>query len=435
LFVVALVVFGFASAYAGLGFLTRAYPAIFPGENAPLSGVLASLGPLQVEKPDETSVFNKRQNFLILGLDQRPYQKDGQPFRTDTIMVATIDPVTKEASVLGFPRDMMIRVNLPDGRSFDTRINESYEYGVQSGGTIEAGAKQVMADLKWNFGITINHWVVMNFTGVEQLIDAIGGVHVDIPEELATWDWYYSDEGDRPPAWIRFDPGEQDLSGYSAVAFGRFREDSDLKRVKRQQLILTAALDQVFSLNLLTDPYGLYSTYKDMVDHDVSAGEMPGLANLLLQARGNIHTFSLGDPVNGVDTLTPYTTDAGAAVLLYNADNVTYWLNQVFTKASYSQSNVEIQNGYGEGGEEHASALGRYLKYGRGLPTVYLGPDHPLQPKTTITLYRKDRLPMAEDIATWMDIPAAEIVLVETTDPVMPDVVIVIGQDFVLPGG
>ena len=162
---------------------------------------------------------------------------------------------------------------------------------------------------------------------------------------------------------------------------------------------------------------------------------MPGLANLLLQARGNIHTFSLGDPVNGVETLTPHTTEGGAAVLLYNAENVTYWLNQVFTKSSYSQSNVEIQNGYGAGGEEHASALGRYLKYGRGLPTVYLGPDSAVQAKTTITLYRKDRLEMAEDIAEWMNIPAAEIVLVETADSAMPDVVIVIGQDFVLPGG
>jgi LCP family protein required for cell wall assembly len=436
LFVLALVLFAVASAYAGLGLLTRAYPAIFPGENAPLSKVLASLGPLEVKQPDTTSRFNRRQNFLILGLDQRPYESDTTPKRADTIMVATIDPVTKEASILGFPRDMLIRLNLPDGSAYDTRINESYLRGVEAGGTVKAGAEQLKADLKWNFGITIDHWVVMNFTGVEELIDSIGGVDVDIPEELATYDWWYSDEGERPPAWIRFDPGPQHLSGYRAVAFGRYRNDSDLKRVKRQQLVLMAALEQVFSLNLLTNPYGLYNSYKNTVQHDVAGGEMPGLANLLLQARGRIQTYSLGDPVNGVDTMTPYETAGGAAVLVYNQDNVTYWLNQVFTKASYSQSNVEIQNGYGAEGDERAAQLGRYLKYARGLPTVYLGPEQPVQAKTAIKLYRKDRRGMAEDIANWMDIPVTEIEYVEeVTDAALPDIVIVIGQDFVLPGG
>jgi len=435
LFVVSLVVFGLSSGYMGLGLLTRAYPAIFPGEQAPLSGILAELGPLPFDRPKDDSVFNRRQNFLVLGLDQRPDEVDGGFYRTDTIMVATIDPITKEASVLGFPRDMWIRIILPDGTERDDRINASYLEGVAYGGTVEAGARQLASDLKWNFGISINHWVVMDFRGVESLIDSLGGLDIDIPDELATDDWYYSDEGERPPRVIRFDPGPQHLNGYMAVAFGRHRHDGDLKRVKRQQLVLMAALDHVFTLDLLLDPVGLYNRYKDTVEHDVSAGQMPGLANLLLQARGKIRTFSLGDPVNGVDTMTQYMTADNKAVLVYNPENVTYWLSQVFTKASYSQSNVEIQNGFGEGGEENAAALGRYLKYGRGLPTVYLGPDHALQKTTTITLFRNDRRQMAEDIAKWMNVPIENIEVAETGDATWPDVIIVIGEDFVLPGG
>jgi hypothetical protein len=226
------------------------------------------------------------------------------------------------------------------------------------------------------------------------------------------------------------------MSGYTAVAFGRYRDgpDGDLGRIKRQQVVVEAAMSRVFSLNLLNDPIGLYNAYKDVVKHDVSLGEMPGLARLMAGSRGNIETYSIGDPVDGNETVWGYTVpSSGAAVLLYDAGNVTYWLNKAFPKASYSGAAVEVQNGFGEDGRAKIEALGRYLRFAKGLPTVYLGPPQEVQARTSITLLREDRREVAEDIAEWLGIPAREITTRAPADNSAPDVIVVIGQDFLLP--
>lgn len=435
-FVSALVVFAIASFYAGLGLLTRAYPALFPGEQAPFSNMLSGLGPIRVEQPGAESIFNKRRTFLVVGVDRRAYDPLLAQHRTDVIMVGTIDPVTKIANVLGFPRDLYIDIHRSDGVVYQSRINESWGLGVREGGSFQAGADQLAHDLKENFGIDIDNWILLDFEGVETLVDAIGGVDVNIPEELSVPDWWYSDESGRiDPHWVNFPVGPLHLDGYNAVAYGRYRNDSDMNRVKRQQLVMQAAAAQMFSRGLLNNPMSLYNAYKDTIQHNVSPGQIPGLANLLSEARGQINTYSIGDPVDGVPTVEGWMTPGGASVLLWNPDNVRYWLNQTFSKATYSASNVEIQNGYGPGGEEQVGKLGRYLRFAKGFPTVYRGPDVDVAPASSIVVYRPERLEMAQDIAGWMGIDPATIAVRSTSDTAMPDVVIVIGQDFIVPGG
>ena len=433
LFVVALGVLCLASLYAALGLLTRAYPAVFPGQSAPLSNIVGFLpGQVGVAAPGQESVFNKRINLLVIGLDRRPGQPRLEAYRTDVIMVATMDPVTKRAAVLSFPRDIWIKSQLPDGSFVEDRINASYARGIQHGGTFEAGARQLASDIELNFGIPIDHWVILDFESVRALVDALGGVEVEIPPELAVPSWRYS-EDDVTVTYVEFPPGPNYLDGYHAVAFGRYRNDSDLNRVKRQELVLQAALRKAFSLGALDNALDLYNAFRDAIVTDIPASKVPGYALLLKEARGEIETYSLGDPVDGVPTLVPYTTEAGAAVLIPNYDNVRYWLNVVFPKASYAGANVEIQNGYGEGGAARVEALGRYLRYVKGIPSVYLGPDVAPQPTTTITLYRPEKRELADDIARWLSLPAEAIRVEEHDDETLPDVVVTIGQDFVLP--
>lgn len=435
LFVVALGVLTLSSLYAALGLLTRAYPAVFPGSTAPLARVVGSLpGPVGIDAPSSQSVFNRRINLLVIGIDRRPGHALLDAYRTDAIMVATIDPVTKRAALLSFPRDMWVKIQLPDGRIVEDRINTSYLRGLEYGGTFEAGAKQLAHDLELNFGVSVDHWVLLDFEGAEALIDALGGIEVDIPPELAVPPWLYSKD-DIHYIEVAFPPGRNVLDGYHAVAFGRYRNDTDLNRVKRQELVLQAALRKAFATGLLDKALDLYNAYKGMVVTDIPASKVPGYALLLKQTGGDIATYSLGDPVDGVPTLTPYTTEAGAAVLIPNPDNVRYWLSVVFPKTSYVGAHVEIQNGYGPGGETRVEALGRYLRYVKGLPEVYLGPPSPTQPSTTVTLYSPEKRELAEDIAEWLNLPATSIRTVQRTDPTLPDVVITIGQDFSLPGG
>jgi LCP family protein required for cell wall assembly len=351
-------------------------------------------------------------------------------------MVATIDPLGRTISILSLPRDMLIDIHHPGGFVYEDRINTSYGLGVREGKSPSAGIKQLSGDLKSNFGIEIDNYVILDFEGVEKLIDAVGGVEVDIPYDLSVPEWFYSDD-DINGQWLSFPSGVTRLDGYHAVAFGRHREyDSDLKRVKRQQLVVTAAIAKSFQLGLLNNPFDLWDAYVSTVKTDIARAKMPGYALLLKDTQGRpIKTFSLGDPVNDVPTLTSFTTEQGAATLRYNAENVQYWLSQVFTKAAYSKSNVEIQNGYGDDGAVRAAALGRYLAYSKGLPTVYYGPDQTPQPTTTITLFGEAKRELAEDIAKWMGVASSDIQSVPKTDETEPDVVIVIGRNFKIPGG
>jgi LCP family protein required for cell wall assembly len=444
LFVLALFTFGLASMYTGVGLLARIYPALFPGKNlSDLTSIGGFKGLSQlpgITEPGAESHFTQRINLLIMGLDRRPVEGeiDG---RTDTLMVATIDPITKTMSMLSFPRDMVINIDRPDGSTYETRINESFQYGVSNSKSTDPnqraddGAKQLELDMQKNFGIDINYYVLLDFSGVEKLVDAVGGVDITIPEELSVYNWYYSDD-DQNAKYVSFPAGPQHLDGYNAVAFGRNRDPSDFARVKRQQLVFNGAIEKVFHNGLL-DPTtwpSLWDAYRSTIKTDIPRAKMPGYALLLKDTNGRNTMYSLGDPVNGKETV--WTDMLGdASVVRWDPENVGYWIAQVFTKAEYSQSTVEIQNGYGGDGDTRTASLGRYLKYSKGLPTVYYGPTQPVQPETTITLYDENKKALADDIAKWLNVPAQDYkVQQRPAGSSLPDVVVVIGRNYKIPG-
>jgi LCP family protein required for cell wall assembly len=440
LFVCALTLAGAASAYSGLVLLGRIYPALFPGQTLGdalrISSVVPPLpGFESVTTLDPNSQLNDRINLLIIGLDRRPWEPELSPSRTDVVMVATIDPIGKRVSLLSFPRDMLIDLHLGPKKTDvrQDRINASYVQGFTAGNSFDSGARQLEKDLKENFGIEIDSWVLLDFTGVEKLVDAVGGIDVDVPRELSVGNWFYSDD-DRNAVWLSFPPGVQHLDGYKAVAFGRHREyDSDFVRVKRQQLVLQAAVQKLFALGWLNNPVDLWDAYSSTVKTDLSRARMLGLVPLLKQTQGRMSTLSVADPVDGRVSVWDAPPEYGA-VLFWDPENVQYWLSQAFPKVAYASANVEIQNGFGDEGAVRTNALARYLAYSRGVPTVYTGPDVPAQAQTSIVLYG-DRRPLAEDIAKWLGMPASAI----HNEPrpqgsMLPDVVIVIGRDFRIPG-
>jgi LCP family protein required for cell wall assembly len=437
LFTLALITFGLASIYTSLALLTRVTPQLFPGQDlsSALGGVLPDLHVLGITAPSVDSQVNQRINLLIMGVDKRPYYRELDAYLTDIIMIGTFDPVGKTVNILSIPRDTLIEIHPPGGGKYESRINESYGVGEMNGHSFDAGAKQLENDLKLNFGIEIDNWVLLDFVGVEKLINAVDGIDVDIPYELSVGNWWYSND-DLNAMWLSFPPGPQHLDGYHAVAFGRHREyDSDFVRVKRQQLVVQAAVQKVFARGLLNNPFDLWDAYSSTVKTDLSKAKLAGLAPLVKQTQGRMKTFSIADPVDGKPTLTSFTTEMGAAVQLWDPENVQYWLNQVFSKSAYADSHVEIQNGYGDGGEPRAAALGRFLAYSKGLPGVAIGPDAAQQLDTTITIYGEDRRTLAEDIAKWLGVLPTAIRAQPRTDASLPDVVIVIGQGFKIPGG
>ncbi len=434
LFALALVTFGLATFYSAIAGLTRVTPVLFKGTNLDIPVIQGAIEQLPaIAAPGESSVVNRRINLVIMGADQRPgYGHEAD--HTDTLMVATLDPVSKVISVLSFPRDMEIEINLANGYKYKDRINTSFQVGIKnSDGSLAGGAAQVKKDMKANFGLDIDHWVWMDFRGVAKLIDLVGGVTIDIPDDLAvTEPWYYTDDDETDPHYETFPAGENRLNGYRAVAFGRYRQDSDLNRVKRQQVVMQAALQAVFSRGLLgTNPSDLWDTYSAIVKHDIAFIEMGSYIPVLRDGGGSMLTYSLGDPVNGVPTMYDYTDPVTQAALLrWNPDNVRYWIAQTFNRSRYLNSTVEVRNAAGAPATSRTEALASHLQYDRFLPEVLVGPDLTAQPKSSIIVYSASRSPMAEDIAGWMGISTSAITVQTTTVPNPPDIVIVVGQDY-----
>lgn len=461
LFVFALFTFGLASLYTAVGLLTRVTPALFKGEELHIPGVHTALrglpGLAKIEAPDETSSFNQRVNILFIGVDHRPWEPDTKADNADSIMVLSLDPVSETLTALSFPRDILIEIQGRNGGSFTQRINASFGYGYQNGeNSVEAGAKQLIKDLKANFNIDIDHYVWMNIQGVEQVIDTLGGVTLNVEEDLKVpWDeygecfatepeglpartygWWYSDD-DKPEnhRCIAFPPGPIKVNGFQAVGFGRYRQDDDFHRVRRQQAVLRAALQAVFARGLLSkNVFEIYGVYSKFVKTDIAAAEAVSFAGVLKRTSGAMTTYSIADPVNGVQTVFPVRFGE-ADVQDWDRQNVAYILSQVFTSPKYARLTVRISDGYGgETGAARVDALGRYLKYGKGLPGVGLEPEVQVQPTTTITLRNEKRRDVAEEIAGWLGVTPDFITSEAKAQPTDPDITIVIGRDFVLPG-
>ena len=281
--------------------------------------VYAKVGELVRFSPDEVDVEEalpeEPTNYLIVGSDSRQNVSPDDPTfgddmdavggaRSDTIMVARIDPEDTRVQIVSFPRDLWL--TLSTGR--EQRINAAYGQG-----------RQVLIDtIEQNFGITINHYVEIDFTGFRRLVDAIGGVPVYL-------DSTYRDE--RANLTQPVGPGCVTLNGEQALAFARSRhlqrrdEDGDwetdptgdLGRITRQQFFIRKAMERVLAMNPFTNPL----TFTNLLDVAVdSVGVDAGMSNDDL--RDLASRFRGFDPETIINYALPtsgYRTSGGAAVL------------------------------------------------------------------------------------------------------------------------
>lgn len=176
---------------------------------------------------------------LIIGLDYRDYLANEGPPRSDTMMLLTIDPLTKTAGMLSIPRDMW--VNIP-GYGYG-RINMAYFYG--EGSKLPGGGPELARKTVEQFiGVPIQYYAQIDFNTFVEFIDLIGGITIHNDEDL------------------RLDPvgggkdkirltccGMRELNGERALAYVRFRKDKegDVARAHRQQKVIIAIRNKVLS--------------------------------------------------------------------------------------------------------------------------------------------------------------------------------------------
>jgi LCP family protein required for cell wall assembly len=166
---------------------------------------------------------------LLLGSDQRPDQRH-EP-HTDSIMLVRVDPAHERIALFSLPRDLWV----PIPGYWPSRINDAYRLGERTApGNGLTVARSTVSNL---LSIQIDYVAFIDFQGFVGLIDALGGITVDVPTELydaafPTMDYGYT--------VAHFLPGSQHMDGLTALTYSRIRHpDSDFKRIQRQQAVLT----------------------------------------------------------------------------------------------------------------------------------------------------------------------------------------------------
>jgi len=184
-----------------------------------------------------------RVNILLLGIDER--ENEPGPWRTDTMILLSIDPTTHTAAVLSIPRDLWVTI---PGYDFEARINTAHFYGdlrSYPGG----GPALAMATVQAVFDLPIQYYIRFNFAGFEKLIDAIGGIDLNV--EAPIDDPLYPDSG-YGYAPLHIDAGYQHMDGQLALKYARTRHggQEDFDRMRRQQQVIMAVRDKVTRANM-----------------------------------------------------------------------------------------------------------------------------------------------------------------------------------------
>jgi len=188
----------------------------------------------------------KKVNVLALGVNQN---------LADTIMLVSLDTKNKHADLIWVPRDTYYYRDGYYGEA-ERKINASYRKN-----DVLIIARAVSEVL---LGMPINYYVVFDYDGVANIVDAMGGVPMDIPFAMK-----YKDPLDKPPLIIDIPKGEQILDGEHAVQFLRYRKgypEGDLGRIKAQQQFMNNAFKQCVSLELPK----IAKTVYDNITSDIS---------------------------------------------------------------------------------------------------------------------------------------------------------------------
>lgn len=250
----------------------RARAPILPAINPAGTPVLATPLPVPVaaEAPPETWSGTERVTLLLLGIDRR----EDEPSRSDTMILVTIDPVAKSASMLSIPRDIQIVV---PGYGLQ-KMNAAYAFG-DANRLPGGGPALAVQTVEANFGIRIDYFAEVDFRGFIEIVDTVGGLTLDVPYPIKD-DLYPSGIGNQYTR-LYFSAGWQHMDGARALQYARTRnDDGDSSRARRQQQVLLALKEKAMDLDLLPRADELVRTLGDSVRTDLSPSQAVRLARL-----------------------------------------------------------------------------------------------------------------------------------------------------------
>lgn len=232
--------------------------------------------------PDSPAKSDPAFNVLILGIDEAT----GGVSRTDVIMLAHVDPLTKKVSLLSIPRDTKVKM---EGVGY-TKINHAHVLGSLHGGN-HSGTMATIQSVTDLLGVPINYYVKVSFTGFEHFVDQIGGINVDLPQPIGP-----------------FPQGMNHLNGGQALDAARERYSlprGDMDRQANQGLILKSIVTQVLRPDNIPKIPALYQNVKtDLIDTNFTDTDLLSLSLLFQGITGEaIHYVQL--PGRGASAMDP----------------------------------------------------------------------------------------------------------------------------------
>ena len=269
---------------AGIAHLTRQNPLAVIGD------VLGGGGDSSVGK----AVSNlQRINIALYGYGGAGH--DGA-YLSDSIMVVSIQPHASgppSVAEISVPRDWYVPIMLGNGKTTAQRINTAYSDGISGEGPLPAsdptaGGAVANATLSHLLGITIDHWVGLDFSAFRSAVDAVGGITVNVPNTFTDYQYPADACDENNPGscryiTIHFNAGVQHMNGEQALQFSRSRhsqdngEGTDFARSRRQQLVVAALKDKVVSLGGLGSLPDLLNSLGDNVVTDLHVNDIEAL--------------------------------------------------------------------------------------------------------------------------------------------------------------
>ncbi|MGC9347946.1 MAG: LCP family protein [Anaerolineae bacterium] len=400
-----------------------------PGSAKPSENVTYGFGQLLPTWSGEDRV-----TVLLLGIDERSQEKG--PWRTDTIMLLTIDPLTRQAGALSIPRDLWVPIpGHKDGRINTAHfLGDLYDY---AGG----GPALAVETVEYNLGVPIDHYVRVNFQAFVTLVDQIGGIDIYVEKTI--------DDPKYPDYNYGYDPlhieaGWHHFDGEMALKYARTRHgSSDFDRAHRQQQVMLAILNRVTSQELLPDlartAPQLYKTLEASVSTDMALDQMLALGNMTLDVDQENIRFGVID-----HTCTqPWITPDGGQVLVPLRDRMREVRDYVFRSepvvenvgndspapvptptpevASLAVLNGTTRSGLAGSTAEHLRAQG--FDVGR-----VANADRQDYASTLVVMHTDKPLTLSSLLKV-LGLPSTAVV--QGTDPNAPqDIVVVLGQDY-----
>jgi LCP family protein required for cell wall assembly len=359
---------------------------------------------------------------------------------TDTILLASIDPINKTASLVSVPRDLW--VTTPGYGS--TKVNAVYanaKYHAQAldakdkAGAEKAGINTIEKSVSQVLGVPIHYYAMVDFSAFEQAVNTVGGVDMNVPATAAVSEHLW-DESTRKNYYLNVGAGQQHFDGQRALFYARSRHTSprgDFDRGERQRLLIEALSSKVLSAGTYTNPVKisqLMSTFGDHVSTDMSITDAKRLGEI---SKGiKFASLDLADPagpmvttgmISGQSVVLP-TAGAG------NYDQINSFVRNKLRDAYLAKedANVSVLNGTETAGL--ATKKANELKsYGYNVGTVGDAPTHAYQKTTLVDLTNGKDKYTQNYLEKRLGVKAVRKLPDTTIQPGSANFVIIIGQD------